>query len=109
VALLNIDSKTLKLTLSVGILEEYKPTEKIKEVYNLVKDLSDITNSKLKSFIGDAVGQEALDILDSDAEKKEKWTHFLNNDYNEKLATIIEKIRAVNREICPDYKALVNK
>lgn len=108
-AILTIDSKNLELTLKVGILEEYTPTQEMKDIYNSTKDLKNKTDVRIKEIVGDIKDQSAaVDLLEKDAEKQEEWKKFLENEYNVVLAKIIESIRTINKKICPDYERFIN-
>lgn len=109
-ALLTINSKTLELTLQVGVLEEYKPTKGIKEVFELTKQLKDETNSRIKQIIGGTKDQqEAVNKLKENQDKTKEWEKFLHDKYNVDLLVIIEKIREINRDICPDYEDFIKE
>lgn len=109
-ALLTIDSKTLELKLMVGVLEEYKPNKEIKDIYKLSEKLKVKTTDKIKQLFGDINDQkEIIATLNKQEEKKKEWTKFLEKEYNVDLTLILDKIRAVNRLICPDYEGFINE
>ena len=109
-ALLTINSKNLELTLKVGILEEYKPTPEIINLHGMVKELDHKTNIKIKEIVGELKDQQkAVDILAKDENKRDQWKNFLVSEYNVDLAMIIDKIRDINKSLCPDYEKFIKK
>jgi predicted Holliday junction resolvase-like endonuclease len=103
-ALLTLNSKTLKMGVVVGVLESYAPDKKVKEIYKEVQELKAETMEKLKELVGgNKTVEETSKILEKNKTKQNKWKKYLENKYNPKLNKIIQEIVEKNKEICPNY------
>jgi seryl-tRNA synthetase len=108
-ALLRMDIN-LNLTVMVGILETYEPTDEIRELYNKVQELKDKTKEKIKEILGLFENQnEALKTLKKDPLKLSKWMNYLKNEYGPQLKILKEQMDAINSKICPNFNEMTNR
>tara|TARA_R100000951_G_scaffold19275_1_gene16088 strand:- start:4595 stop:4933 length:339 start_codon:yes stop_codon:yes gene_type:complete len=109
-AYLSIDKNRIELTVKVGILENYKPDKEIKELFEEVESLKKKLRSAKSRIIGKSKdNNHALQILQKDKAKTEKWQKYLNNTYAKQLQEVQKKIDNKNLKICPNYKDVMDK
>lgn len=106
-AYLSLNSKTLELSLKVGVLEEYSPSEDIIFVAQQVEQLKDHTKQIMVQLFGEGTSKvEISKRLSEDLDLEKKWRDYLETDYNKELSIIIDRIKDVNKRICPNIKDL---
>lgn len=109
-ALLNIDKNTLKLTVKVGVLEEYTPDQEIKEIYEEAQGLKSKLESNLKRIVGKVKNQaEAIEILKQDEEKAKKWKSYLEKTYAKQYIKLHNRVTNKNKEICSNFAVFLEK
>ena len=109
-ALLNLDTNTLDLSMRVGVLESYSPSQEMKELVDKIENLKNNVKYKARQIIGEVVSQkEAVEILKKDANKNNEWQKFLNESYGAELSNLIETVAAINKSLCPGYEEHVAK
>ena len=108
-ALIKLNQNTLELTVTIGVLESYEPSEKIKEIYQNSQELKKITTTKIKDLFGDKSVKDVKALLSDDKQINENWNLFLNQEYTPSLTNILNQVIEINKQICPGYKEFVEK
>lgn len=109
-ALLNIDRNKIALTVKVGVLEEYKPDQDIAQLHEEVEQLRDKFKKSMKRIIGETENlAEAQKILQTDADKLNKWTKYIEKTYSKQLEKLQQKVVQKNKEICPNFEEQILK
>lgn len=109
-AFLSIDKNRLELTVKVGILEKYKPDSEIVEIFEEVESLRKRLMKNRKRIVGNIKdNREALDVLQKDEEKAEKWGKYINKTYAKQLSVIQKKIDNKNEKICANFSEFVKQ
>lgn len=105
-----LDLKTIDLEMKVGVLENYRPNKEIKALFKDVQDLKQEFSNKLLSIVGDVkTSQEAGQVLNEDAKKRDEWTLYLKDDFESKFRLIKERVYKVNQRICPNFDEVMSK
>lgn len=98
-AYLRLNPSNLNMDVLVGLMEEYKPSEEIKEVHEKVELLKKETQEFLDKYWSKKTNEELQKIFkNSDGERK-LWQDYLENEYNPKLKLIIEKVEGLNKSM----------
>lgn len=104
-ALLYIDPNNITLNIKVGVLEDYAPDDEIKQLNKDVEDLKQKFKKNLKRIIGDHDNQqEALKVLETDEEKRKKWSGYVNKTYFKQFNKIQDRVTEKNKKICPNFE-----
>ena len=102
-ALLKLDPKSLNLTLMVGVSEEYKPREDAIKLAEEVEALKEKTNKFISDNWQNKTVQELSKIFKKEPKQQEKWSKYLEEEYNPKLQELLTTMDTINNIICPNY------
>jgi hypothetical protein len=106
-ALIVLNESKLHIHVNVGVLEEYKPSIEIEDLYNSVRDLKAVANYKLDEICGEHLEMgKANELLAKEEDKKKQWDYYILNEYIPKVKKIIEEVDKINKEICPGYEGI---
>lgn len=103
-ALLKFNPHNLNLELTVGILEEYKPSEEIRQLHNDVEKVRSHLDKFIKKHWKDMPVMEIKKRLAKEPKEEEKFKKYIKNTHQPKLVKLIQRIDKINHKICPNYK-----
>jgi len=96
---ISFNSKTLAMTVVCGPMEEYKPTEDVKGLFEDIKKVKEDYNEFVAKTWAGKTAKQIVEVFKADEKEKEKFNKYIEDVYNLELGRIIERINAVNQSL----------